>query len=343
MKKIAIEEHFLTEEFVSYLRSNKGYPRLESIEDEKNNKIERLWHSADIKGVLSPDLKSRLLDLGEGRLREMEKTGIDMQVLSLTTGVEQFDASDGTAMARKTNDELSKVVKKYPQKFAGFAALAPQDPGAAADELERAVKELGLKGVKINSHIRGEYLDDEKYWVIFERAEKLGVPIYLHPRSPSPDMLKPYLAYPGLAGAVLGFAAETSLHAIRLILSGVFDKYPGLKIILGHLGEALPFWLWRIDNRYLKERIASDPRARKLEKTPSQYFKDNFLVTTSGMLWQPALLCTYLALGADRILFAVDYPYESSREAVEFMEVAAICDSDKEKIYHLNVEELLAL
>jgi 2,3-dihydroxybenzoate decarboxylase len=342
MKKIAVEEHFWTEEYVSHLRSRKEYPRLETVEDEKHYEIDRMWPSAVHTTILKPDMRDRLLDTGEGRLREMDETGIDMAVLTLSTGFEQFDASEGTAMAKRSNDQLSRAVKEHPKRFAGFAALAPQDPGAAADELERAVKVLGLKGAKIHSNIRGEYLDDEKYWAIFERAEKLAVPIYLHPTHPSPDMMKSYSDYPVLAAAMWGFGAETGLHAMRLILSGVFDEYPGLKIILGHLGEALPFWLWRIDNRWAKGPTAADPLARKLEKKPSQYVKDNFLVTTSGMFWQPALLCAYLALGADRILFAVDYPYESNREAVEFMEMAPICDSDKEKIFHLNAEKLLA-
>ncbi len=142
---------------------------------------------------------------------------------------------------------------------------------------------------------------------------------------------------------MLAFAHETGLHAMRLICGGVFDKYPDLKIILGHLGEALPFWMGRLDTRWVREAAASDPIASKIKKLPSQYIKDNFFVTISGMFWQPAFLCAYLALGADRILFAVDYPYESNKEAVQFMDTALICDSDKEKIYHLNAEKLLAL
>ncbi len=344
MKKIAIEEHFFTEEYLSYLRSRKDYPRLETVEDEKHHKIERLWSTPDRYRLRDPDEMGRLLDLGEGRLREMDEAGIDMQVLSLTApGVEPFDAADGSAIAKKTNDELSAVIKKYPHRFAGFAALAPQDPSRAADELERAVKELGLKGATINSHVRGEYLDDKKYWIIFERAEKLEVPIYLHPREPSPDMLKPYLTYSVLAGSMWGFTAEVGLHAMRLICSGVFDEYPHLKIILGHLGEGLPFWLWRIDSRWLDVGAHDSALMGKLKKRPSQYVKDNFLVTTSGMFWQPAFLCAFLALGADRILFAVDHPMESNKEAVQFMEAAPICDSDKEKIYHLNAEQLFTL
>ena len=156
-------------------------------------------------------------------------------------------------------------------------------------------------------------------------------------------MREPYLAYPGLAGAMWGFAAETSLHAMRLICTGVFDKYPGLKIILGHMGEGIPFGLWRMDNIWLNEGVIVGPDIKKPEKVPSQYFKNNFFVTISAVFSQPELLCTYLTLGADKIIFAVDYPFESNKEAVKFIESASICESDKEKICHLNVEKLLSM
>jgi 5-carboxyvanillate decarboxylase len=343
MKRIAIEEHFFTQEYLTYLRSRRDYPRLETMKVE-NREMEwlRLAPGCSLPSV--GHLQSGLLEVGEGRLKIMDEVGIDMQVLSLSfPGVEALDPQDATSLSKRINDELFAVVKKYPDRFAGFAAIAPQDPGAAANELERAVKKLGFKGAMINSHIRGEYLDDRKYWVVFERAEKLNVPLYIHPRQPSPDMIKPYLTYPELASPAWGFAAETGLHAMRLICSGVFDKYPNLKIILGHLGEALPWWLWRLDSRWVvvgREESATAPRAMK---KPSQYIKDNFYVTTSGMFWHPALQCCYSALGADRILFAVDHPYESSKDAVQFMDTASICDGDKEKIYHLNAEKLLGL
>jgi 5-carboxyvanillate decarboxylase len=344
VKKIAIEEHFLTESLVDYLRSRKEWPRWEVVEGEE---IERVYWAPSFYMPMNPALKSGLLDIEEIRLRHMDEVGIDMQVLSLSApGVESLPASDGTSLAKRINDEVANIVKKYPKRFASFAAIAPQDPGAAANELERAVKDLGLKGAVVNSHIRGEYLDNQKFWVIFEKAERLGVPIYLHPREPSPDMIKPYLVYPALASAMWGFGAETGLHAMRLICSGVFDKYPGLKIILGHLGEAIPYWLWRIDNFWLMERKGmahTYSSVSKSQKKPSQYFKDNFYVTTSGMFWQPPLMCAYLVLGADRILFAVDYPYELNREGVQFMDSLPICDDDKEKIYHRNAEKLLGL
>lgn len=348
MKKIAVEEHFHTEEYIDYLHTRKEFPKRDIIE-ENGKKIIRDWWSPTKYRLINPDqpTKHMITDLGEVRLKVMDEAGIDMQVLSLSfPGVELFDASDGTAMAKVVNDRLSQAVKQYPDRFAGFAALAPQEPDAAADELERAVKKLGLKGAVINGNIRGEFLDDQKYWTIFERAEKLDVPIYIHPKMPPPDMLKPYLAYPGLATAMAGFAAEASLHAMRLMCSGVFDNYPGLKIILGHLGEAIPFWLWRIDSRYQEEK-ESDPASaeiyKNLQKNPSQYFKENFYVTTSGMFWQPVVQFVSSVLGSDRILFAVDYPYESSGEAVQFIESLQMDDGDKERICHLNAEKLLRL
>lgn len=343
MKKIALEEHFSTEAHMSCLRSRTGYPRIETIEDEKHNKVERILRSEVSAMVVSPKLIESLLDLGPGRISEMDEAGIDMQVLC-TAGpsVEEFDVETGTAMAQEVNDEVARAIDSYPERFAGFATLMLKDPHAAAVELERAVRKLGLKGAKINSHVGGEYLDDRKYWEVFEVAEKLGVPIYLHPKEPGPDMVKPYAVYPELLTAMWGFAADTGLHAMRLICSGLFDTHPGLKIILGHLGEAIPFWLWRIDNHWAKRR-ARGSHNMKFKRKPSDYFKDNFFVTTSGMFCQRALQNTYMTLGADRILFAVDYPWESNEEAVRFIEDAPICDDDKEKICHLNAEKLLGL
>ncbi len=341
MKRIAIEEHIVTKGYLDYLRSRTDYPKLEIVEDENHKKFERICHSPVRTRYRYPDVTKREVDLGEGRLKEMDDAGIDMEVLSMTfAAAELLPASDAIAIAKQTNDELSEVAKKHPGRFDGFALLARHDPEEDAHELERAVKKLGLKGAFITSHFKGEYLDNDKYSILLETAERLNVPIYIHPREPSPNMLKPYLDYPALVRAMWGFAAETGLHAMRLICAGVFDRYPNLKIILGHMGEALPFWLWRIDNIWQNEGAIS---AKKLQKLPGEYIKENFFVTTSGMFFQPALLCTYLALGADRILFAVDYPLESNKEAVQFMDAASICDIDKEKIYHENAEKLLAL
>jgi 2,3-dihydroxybenzoate decarboxylase len=344
MKKIDLEAHFITEGYVAYLRARTQFPKLETIEDEKHQKFDRLWYRPDLCQARSLGLSDRLLDLGEGRIKEMDAAGIDCQALSLTDpGCEPFDAPDATAVARETNDELVRAVKKYPDRFIGLAALAPQNPDEAADELERGIKELGFRGAKINSNIRGEYLDDRKYWTIFERAEKLGVPIYLHPTVPSPAMLGPYAAYGyTLTSPSLGFGAETALHAMRLICSGLFDKYPGLKIILGHLGEGLPFWLNRLNLGWLRP-LTPGELGPKCVKKPSEYIKTNFMVTTSGMFFQPAFLCVYLALGADNITFATDHPFVESKPAGQFMEALSIGDNDKDKICHLNAERLFKL
>jgi predicted TIM-barrel fold metal-dependent hydrolase len=284
----------------------------------------------------------------EKRLKDMDEAGIDMQVLSFF--FPPREGVDATSMAKSANDRLAKVVEKYPKRFAAFAAIPLQNPDAAANELERAVKQLGFKGTLIPSNPGGgEYLDEQKYRVIFEMAQKLDMPVYIHPGGPSPDTMKPYLAYPVLSRAMWAFGAEAGLDAMRLICSGLFDKYPGLKIILGHMGEGIPYFLWRIDNRWLKEKDGqpgaweADPIGGKLKKKPSQYFKDNFYVSTSGMFWHPVLQFVCLVLGADRILFAADYPPESAMEAAQFIETAPISDSDKEKICHLNAEKLLRL
>jgi len=341
MKKIAIEEHFTTEEHLDYLRSifEKKYPVPEVIQEEKAFDSELPYLFTPMRDA--DTITARLLDVGEGRLMEMDEAGIDMQVLSFVSpGVRVFDTSTGTAMAKKINDKLSEIVRKYPKRFAGLASIAPQNPSEAADELERAVKKLGLKGTSINSHVKGEYLDDKKYWVIFERAEKLGVPINIHPMIPSLSTLKPYAAYgDALVGPGLGYGAETALSVMRLICSGIFDKYPGLKIILGHLGEALPFWMNRLDLGWVEPPTLGENRPKCMKK-PTDYLKSNFVMTTSGLFFEPAFLCVYLALGADNMAFAVDYPFADNKLAVQFMERMPICDKDKEKICHLNAEKL---
>ena len=337
MYRISIEEHFSTEQHLEHLAAilRNEYSIANIIEEEKALKYEVpfLWPTRKQKAV------DMLLDIGEGRIKAMDEQGIDFQILSLISpGVQVLDAAAGTSMARKINNTLSQAIDRNPKRFSGLASLAPQDPESAADELERSVTELGLVGASINSHVKGEYLDHEKFLPIFRMAEKLNVPIYLHPRAPQPAMIEPYLKYPMLAGDMIGFAAAVSLHALRLISSGLFEKFPNLKIILGHLGEALPYWLWRIDNIYDR-----NPVAEKLPKSMSEYFKENFYISTSGMCFQPPFLCAYEALGADRILFSVDYPRESNETAVQFIDSLPIPDNDKQKILHLNAKKVFSL
>lgn len=337
MKIIDLEAHFYTRSYIEYLGKRKVVPR-EVVQGD----IIKLWYDDKLWAPRSFQLQDRLLDLGEGRIKEMDAAGIDMQVISLTNpNVQLFEPEEGSRWAKIVNDEVSAVLKKHPDRFIGLATVAPQSPEGAADELERAVTDLGFKGVVIQSHSRNEYLDDKKYWCIFERAERLDVPIYIHPIVPATSIRGPFAdyGYP-LSGPILGFAVDVSLHVMRLIYSGLFDEYPNLKIILGHLGEGLPYWLPRLDFYWKKKWVDKPP---PIGARPSEYLKKNFTVTTSGIFFQPAFMCSYLALGADRITFAVDYPYEETDEALEFMAAAPISDLDKEKIYHLNAEKLFKL
>jgi len=345
MKIIGIEEHFTSQEYIDYLHTRKDFPKRDYVV-EGGRKLERDWWSPTSYRVFNPDKPDKSLDVGEGRLKDMDEAGIYMQVLSVGGRTQQFDARDGIKLARQNNDALARIIEKNPERFAGFANLAPQAPEEAAVELERAVKELGLKGSLLMGNVQGEFLDEKKFWPIFEAATRLDVPLYIHPGIPTADMIKPYQAYPGLALAIWGFAAEAGLHAMRLILSGVFDVYPDLKIILGHMGESIPYWLWRLDSRWEEEKD-SDPVSaaayQSFKKSPSRYFRDNFYVTTSGMFWPPVIQFVCSVLGADKVLFATDYPMESSQEAVRAVEQTQISDDDKEKIFHLNAERILKL
>jgi hypothetical protein len=336
MKKIDFEAHFVTDEWVTEMFGNRGYPRY--VRDEKTAQCRVQWSPDDVEPI-GDILLNKLLDLGEGRLKVMDDNGVDLQVLSLTIpGVELMDASTGTALARNVNDALADVVRKHPDRFLGFAALAPQSPEEAANELERAVKELDLKGWKTHSNYGENYLDEKRYWPIIERAEKLNVPIYLHPSFPTIPQLKTDYGW-ALSGAPFGFGVETALCMMRLVLSGVFDRYPGLKVILGHLGEGLPFLLARIDYPYVIPWF--DPNARpELNKKPSDYFKNNVFVTTSGNYYEPAFMCTYEAMGIDRILLGTDYPYEDPDECIRFLEGLSIPKEEKDKIYYGNAYQL---
>lgn len=339
MKRIAVEEHFLTKDFVEYLYSRTDYPRRKIVADAGQETKDYQYYSEYCTAVFHGSVLSDMLfDLGKGRLSSMDKAGIDMQVLSLSIpGVEPLPVEDGVMWSKRINDELAHIVKSHPGRFIGLAALPMQEPEAASAELERAVK-LGLKGANILSHVQGEYLDNEKFWVIFETAEKLDVPIYIHPREPVPQIAQLMVKYASMWSALWGFGADVGLHAALLICSGVFDRYPNLKIMLGHMGEALPFWRWRMDNHWKRGQLA-----KQVSLMPSDYMKNNFYFTTSGMFFEPALLCALLSIGADNILFAADYPYETNEEAVRFMDTAGISPTDKEKIYHLNAEKLFKI
>jgi 2,3-dihydroxybenzoate decarboxylase len=286
----------------------------------------------------------RLQNLGPERIADMDASGIDIQVLMLTSpGVQVFDAATANALAAASNDELAAAIARYPTRYVGLAAAAPQDPKAAAKEIERGVRKLGLKGVIINSHTQGERLDNPKFWDIFAAAEALDVPIYLHPNSPPRDMIQPYLEA-GLDGAVFGFQAETGLHMLRIITSGVFDEFPKLKMAIGHCGEALPFWLYRIDYMH-RAAVAANrfPHLRKLKRSPGEYLRDNVYVTNSGVAWAPAIMLCHQVMGPEHTLYAMDYPYQYLASEVTVSDELPMSADDKKKYFQSNAEKLFKI
>ena len=283
--------------------------------------------------------KRRLLDFDTLRIEEMDKHGIDISVLSMTVPGVQLEPNEKKAidLAREANDTLAAAVQRHPRRLAGFAHLPLQAPRTAADELERAVKKLGFKGALVNGATNGEYYDAEKFYPVWERAEALGVPIYLHPAN-APDVTSSMAGYPELWGAMWGWTAETATHILRLIIGGVFDRFPKATVVTGHMGETLPTLLWRLDSRFQIMK-----HTRKIARMPSDYIRENLLITMSGVFSFPPLQCAMLALGVDHILFSVDYPYESTKDAAEFIEAAPIGEPDREMICHGNAERLLKL
>jgi 2,3-dihydroxybenzoate decarboxylase len=324
MRVIAIEEHFITPMYREQVAANEF----------------RNFYLTARSRQMGHDIVEQNLDLDERRLAHMDAHGVDMQVLSFgSPGPQAFAAEVAIPMARDANERLFESTRKHPRRFAGFAALPTADPRAAADELERCVKRLGFKGAMIHGHQQGEFLDAKKYWVMWERAEALGVPIYLHPALPHPNVVKAYFdGYEELARAPWGFAVDTSCHFLRLVFSGLFDAFPKLKIILGHLGEGLPFAMHR-----LNDHSWAAAQRRGLKRAPIDYLRENMLVTTSGNWFEPAFVCTLLALGADNILFAIDWPYEANKAGMDFLRKLSISDADKAKIAHLNAERLLGV
>lgn len=282
----------------------------------------------------SPQLR-QLLDLEKERLAVMDEHGVDMHVLSLTApGVQMFDAGTAAALAALANDRLAEVVRRHPKRFAALAAVAPQDPARAAKEMERAIRKLGLHGFVINSHTNNEYLDQPKYWPILEAAEALNAPIYIHPRAPSDGMAAPFRDY-RMETAVWGYGIEVGTHAVRLILSGALDRFEKLTIVLGHMGEAVPFWLWRLDY------MGNPARKRSPQKRlPSEYFRRNFAITTSGVEDSLALRYCIDKIGAERIMWAIDYPYQPTAPAVAWIEEAPLSDEERTLIGHRNAERI---
>ena len=332
-KRIATEEAWAPP---SLLETYRTMAAKKSIDDPG---FIALWNRLGSRG----QLVERLGDIGERRIADMDASGIDVQILSLTSpGVQVFDAPTATSLAGETNDQLAEAIRRYPTRLAGLAAVAPQDPASAVKEIDRAVRTMGLKGVIINSHTRGELLDDPKFWEIFEAAESLDVPIYIHPQAPPPAMIGPYVER-GLEGALWGFGAETGLHVLAIIRSGALDRFPRLRLVIGHAGEALPFWLFRLDymNRFARPFIRNG--TDRLQRTLSEYMRQNVYVTTSGMAWAPVITFVQSVLGMDRVMYAMDYPYQFEPDEVTATDAVPISDADKKKLFQTNAERVFGL
>ncbi|MDB6157950.1 MAG: amidohydrolase [Gammaproteobacteria bacterium] len=337
-QRIATEEAFATPELFALYRqmlTNK------TIQDPGFLSLWGFYLSSP--SARATQIIERLQDLGERRIGDMDSTSVAMHILSLTSpGVQVFDAATAVAFAKSSNDQLAEAVRKHPARFVGLAAVAPQNPPEAAKELERGVRTLGLKGAIINSHTLGEYLDDPRFWDIFAAAEALDVPVYLHPNSPSAGLIQPLLQR-GLDGAIYGFGVDTGMHLLSIITSGVFDRFPKLKVIVGHLGEALPFWLFRLD--YMHRATVNSKRyavLKPLQRKISDYMRENVYVTSSGMAWAPAIQFCQQVLGAERVMYAMDYPYQF--EASEVTEMDAVgTDLDRRKFYEVNARAVFKL
>jgi 2,3-dihydroxybenzoate decarboxylase len=316
-RKIALEEHFTTPELA---KRNVARPtRSDSI---------------------FADIERRLGDFDQLRLETMDQAGIDLVVLSVTTpGVQaERDAKIAIKLAQGANDFLASEVRKRPKRYAGFAHLPTQDSGAAATELERAVKELGFKGALINGQTNGKYLDDDMYLPFWERVQDLDVPVYLHPGEMA-DQPAMFAGRPELNGPVWAWTADTAAHALRLVFGGTFKRFPKLKVILGHMGETLPFFLWRFDSRWelaLGRKLAPD-------ELPSAIIRRNIAITTSGVCAPAPLADAIAALGEDNVMFSVDYPYEDTPTAATFIEAAPLSDAVRAKVCHRNAERILKL
>jgi uncharacterized protein len=331
MRTITLEEHYATPAFM------EGPGR--QLKDQA-----QAAHAHPQVAAGFAQLIDRLCNLDERRIADMDAAGIDLQVLSLTApGVEQLDASEAVVLAHEANDRLADAVRRHPNRFAGFATVPTMAPDSAAAELERMVREHGFKGALINGHMRGRYLDDVFFWPILECAEALQVPLYLHPTPPPQAVIEasyvgnyaPEVTV-GLATAAWGWHIETANHVLRLILSGAFDRYPRLQLIIGHLGEGLPFMLPRLE-------LALPKEVTKLDRPIGAYLRENLHYTFSGFNYLPTFLDLLLQVGVERIMFSADYPYASMAQARTFLDQLPVSPADRERIAHGNAERLLQL
>jgi 5-carboxyvanillate decarboxylase len=337
--RIATEEAFATREQIdAYLRMIR--------EGRADRGMVSLWgFYGTSPSQRATQILERLLDLGEHRLADMDATGIDKAILALTSpGVQPLhDVTEARGIASRANDQLAAACAAHPTRFIGMTAVAPQDPQWSAGEIRRGARELGFKGVQINSHTQGEYLDDPKFDPIFRALADVGQPLYIHPATPPDAMIGPMLES-GLDGAIFGFGVETGMHLLRLITIGIFDKYPELQIMVGHMGEALPYWLYRLD--YMHQagvRSKRYERMKPLRKTIAEYMRSNVLVTNSGMAWEPAVRFCQQVLGDDRVMYAMDYPYQYEAGEVRAMDAMDIAPALKKQFFQTNAERWFKL
>ena len=321
--KIGLEEHFAMPET---LQDSAGF----------------------VPGEYWKELSGRLLDINEGRLREMDENGMEMMILSLNSPAVQAipSAQKANEVAKRANDFLAEQVARRPTRFQAFAALPLQDADMATLEMERCVKQLGFKGALVNgfsqvaSPVNCVYYDAPQFSSFWASVEKLDVPFYLHPRNPIASWSQIYDGHPWLLGPTWAFGQETAVHALRLMASGLFDRHPKLQIILGHMGEGLPYSMWRIDNR---NAWVKAPKTYPAKKTFGEYFQNNFHITTSGNFRTQTLIDAMLEIGADRILFSTDWPFENVDHAAHWFDAASISEADRLKIGRTNAEKLFKL
>ncbi|MBM3217189.1 MAG: amidohydrolase [Candidatus Rokubacteria bacterium] len=322
--------------------TNPGKPRVIALEEHYwDREVAATFDPLDgVRGA--PGIAERLFDYADLRIKEMDEAGIDVQVLSHgAPATQRLHGETAVKLARGANDRLLDIIRAHPARFAGFACLPTAEPAAAADELERAVTKLGFKGAMVHGLTNGVFFDDKRFWPIFERAQALDVPLYIHPATPHPAVVDAYLKdyvkdFPALLSAGWGFTMETATQGIRLVLSGVFDAYPNVKIILGHLGESLPFLLWRINHALARPGNRASFSFR-------DYFCKHFWITTSGFFSNPALLCCVMEMGIDRILFSVDYPFVRNAPAAQWIPTIPLSPDDTKKLLSGNAERLLRL
>ena len=337
--RIATEEAFATAEML------RSFDRVLDGADPDPGFLSLMGFYMRHKSERATWVFERLKDLGALRIADMDARGIDIQVIGLTSpGPNILDADTATGVTRDANDQLAEACRTHPDRFVGMAAFAAQAPQEAAKEIERAVSSLDMRAAIINSHIQGEYLDAPKFYPVLEAIEAMNVPLYLHPNTPPRAMIGPMLEA-GLDGAIFGFGVETGMHALRLITSGVLDRFPKLQVIIGHMGEALPYWMYRLD--FMHQAAVKSARydtMKPLKKgTVSNYLRENFFITNSGMAWEPAVKFAQDVVGKERVLYAMDYPYQCPVEEVIAMDAMEMDIKTKKMFFQENAQRLFKI